>query len=528
MKFLLIFFLISNFASSTKMMKIPSKSKNPLHWFVYNGDIKQVENLIKQGISVTEPDRFKLTPLEWAITGLRYNGGGSFRKDYLKIMKLLIKEGGADFINPVDGELKFEWHRIKDIEVAKILIEEETNVNAKNRYGNTLLFSTALNNKAIALFLIEEKKADIHVKNNKKQTLLHKAVSNDNIKQEREGTIKLVSLLIERGLDVNAISSYGKAPLDRVESLEVAKLLIENGANVNIQNHKKETPLHKAVRRYDNLELASLLIENGANVNIKNNYGKTALHYAIKNGEKNVSLLIEKGADVNAKDYKENTPLHLARSLEVVKLLLDNGADVNARNNKGETALHSARTLEVIQLLIEKGADVNARNNKGETALHSARTLEVIQLLIEKGADVNARNNKGETALHSARTLEVIQLLIEKGADVNARNNKGETALHSARTLEVIQLLIEKGADVNMKDYKKLTPLHKIVFLYNREKNRKNKEVKFKNRKKQFKIIKLLIENGADIDIEDNKGKTALDYADFFLRWKIRFYKWKN
>ena len=57
--------------------------------------------------------------------------------------------------------------------------------------------------------------------------------------------------------------------------------------------------------------IVSLLLEKGADVNAKNNDGWTPLHWASENGhEAIVSLLLEKGADVNAKDNDGETPLH--------------------------------------------------------------------------------------------------------------------------------------------------------------------------------------------------------------------------
>ncbi len=94
-------------------------------------------------------------------------------------------------------------------------------------------------------------------------------------------------------------------------------------------------------------DVVSLLLEKGADINARDRTGKTALMWVISPGRAHVDmhmmkLLIERGADLNAKDNEGVTALMRSVSrckLEVMKLLLDRGADVNAKTNGGDTAL---------------------------------------------------------------------------------------------------------------------------------------------------------------------------------------------
>lgn len=86
---------------------------------------------------------------------------------------------------------------------------------------------------------------------------------------------------------------------------------------------------------------------------------------------------------------------------------------------------------------------------------------------------------------------------------VNAKNEFGETALFNAvinEDVEMTKLLIDNGADVNVKNKSGNTPLMLIATQYTTSQNKIN-------------IANMLIERGANIYIKDNSGKAVFDIA---------------
>jgi ankyrin repeat protein len=106
---------------------------------------------------------------------------------------------------------------------------------------------------------------------------------------------------LDAGSDVNATTNShhaqtGSSPLmaalpssyeihvkkkKKTESLYIIKLLLSHACNINAQNWAGNTALHIAADRSD-LQTISLLSENGANLHIRNNFGLTAFEEAIQ------------------------------------------------------------------------------------------------------------------------------------------------------------------------------------------------------------------------------------------------------
>ncbi|MHC9537914.1 MAG: ankyrin repeat domain-containing protein [Vulcanimicrobiota bacterium] len=264
----------------------------------------------------------------------------------------------------------------------------------------------------------------------------------------------------------------------------------------------------------------------------------TPLRHAIAKDNINMAaMLIARGANVNRTNNQMSTPLHCAAfkgNLPITKLLLSNGAALNIHDSQGATPLHMTADngkREVAEYLISQGAEVDSTDLRGATPLHYAVTFnhkDVAQLLIAHGADVNSRDTNGATPIFYVKAPDMTELLVSKGADVKIRCGTLATPLHAASEgcpSEVLSILIDKGANIRAEDEKGRTPLHyalsddplKILISKGADISAKTKDGdtplhSAAGRNATF-ALKALLEGGADINAINNEGRTPLSLA---------------
>ena len=149
------------------------------------------------------------------------------------------------------------------------------------------------------------------------------------------------------------------------------------------------------------------------------------------------------------------------------------GADLNRRNDKGEHALLVAirqGSGKVANFLVGQNVvDVNARSPDGETPLMLAAIggdLELARrLVVDRRAEVN---QPGWTALHyaasskSPASVDMVHLLLEHHAYIDAESPNRTTPLMMAAQYglaDVVTLLLDQGADPSLRNDKGLTAI---------------------------------------------------------------------
>ena len=118
-------------------------------------------------------------------------------------------------------------------------------------------------------------------------------------------------LMDEKGADVNTKALRGETPLHATSSHDIFNALLARGADPNSRRDDGSTPLmdHAVNNR---VTLVTRLLEDPrvqAAINVQNSNGDTALHFACYKGDAIVHHLIEANAYARATNKYGNTPL---------------------------------------------------------------------------------------------------------------------------------------------------------------------------------------------------------------------------
>jgi len=203
---------------------------------------------------------------------------------------------------------------------------------------------------------------------------------------------------------------------------------------------------------------------------------------------KDLLLEAQQLGDVELRNNMGRSLLSVAGSmgkLQPFKAILDAGADPTSRDKHGLSVLkHSSwknQEFVVAHLLKACRVDPNeAPDVFGLYSLHKASgygNCQVLQLLLTHGANVNQRTGditappsyeaktKNETALAIAARLgfhaAMRVLLAHPDCDVNVQDNLGDTGLHHAcrkGDWRAVEILMNNGADVGLRNQKGETP----------------------------------------------------------------------
>ena len=176
-----------------------------------------------------------------------------------------------------------------------------------------------------------------------------------------------------------------------------------------MDNSNSEIQIGYSVSRFCGMATISLLLDRGADINAVGGHYGTPLAAAALSGNKDiVSLLLDRGADINAVGGEYGTPLATAaysESAEIVSLLLDRGADINAMGGTYGTPLAAAAATgnkDIVFLLLDRGADIDAVGGKYGTSLAAAAfhgSTDTVSILLEHGADIRSVGGSYSTTL---------------------------------------------------------------------------------------------------------------------------------
>ena len=269
----------------------------------------------------------------------------------------------------------------------------------------------------------------------------------------------------------------------------------------------------------------------------KDLFGDTLLDIALNFADvEALKILLERNVDVNEINRNGNRPLHnlilsseyknLDDVLTCAELLLDNGASVLRKNDMGETPVLSAvrgNYFEILELFIKRNLKLDLKDSYGNGPLHIAayscnpnneeKKKKIFKLLLDAGIENDIKNDNGDTPIDilSNQKTDPILLSILKGK-YDFDNPNSITNLTSAMSLysailsnnyDVIKAHLEMKIDINEISEENnnsygLSPLGVACHILD------------------LKSVELLLKNGADPNLKNNDGETAL--ANWF-KW---------
>jgi len=441
-----------------------------------------------------------------------------------------------------DGSTALLWATYQvDHELVRALLKAGASANVSNHFGSSPLTEAVKVGDADLVRVLLDAGADPNSPNPDNQTALMLASS--------IGALEIAELLISRGANVNAVESFrGQTALMWAAAgnhPDVIDVLIARGANVNLRAKyddwlRQMTSEPRAQFRQTGGLTALLyatrsgcfrcviaIVKAGADVNQPNPDGITALINALNNRNYDIAMfLLDRGANPNAWDMSGRTPLYVAVDMNSFK-----GANnPNVAVPTQPPTPNKATAMDVVRRLLKMGVDPNHEltrmrpngSGRGRFSDYMLRggtgplmvaalgdDAEAIKALLAHGAEVDMPN-----------VFRITPLMAAAGMTGSFRSNidpvggttppAGDLQVHA---IEVIDLLLDAGANINARVTDNRTRTARLTaYVYNRENEGKSALIAAA----EFgwdKVVRHLIDRGADPTLRDAAGKTALDYA---------------
>lgn len=181
-----------------------------------------------------------------------------------------------------------------------------------------------------------------------------------------------------------------------------------------------------------------------------------------------------------------------ANSQSTVELLIAKGANIN-------DSLPYIKSVDWLKFLIAQGVDINSKHYRDQTLLHYAvinNSKEIAELLLSRIVNANAKDYNGNTPLHLAAAINKNYRKFSN-SNLNLLYYHEPTFDNSGINIRlyIIKLLLKNGAFVDIRNDDNNTPLHLAARANNQD------------------IAEYLLEKKASIDAKNKKGKTPLMFA---------------
>lgn len=355
--------------------------------------------------------------------------------------------------------------------------------------------------------------------------------------------------------DLTELREFTKAqPNEGMDVLSMAAFSIEHNVFEVLEPSfptRGLTLMHIAAL-YDSFEVFMFLINRGFSIDIKSANDYQPIHYAAIGNSREVLTYIcsQKSPSLYSTGVVLD-PLYLAtaaKSPENVKILLESGVKpgdacisgaikravsngnsgclsllLDAANSSSKGGIladfHNFSTLmraiaknclEAVPILIESGVNPDYMTPDGKSALYLACSFsgseEIVEMLIDAGADLLKRGINGQGPVHwaaASSNTNILRLVLRAGADPLVCDDRGTYAMSSVLCspiqtwYEKFEILLKYKLPINYRSKNGQLLLSSILV----------------QRNVPQEVIRLLLENGADLTLEARPGKTLLAIA---------------
>lgn len=277
------------------------------------GDLAKLRSLIKNGLNINNKDVNGNTPLHYAAVS-----------GHINIVRLLLESGAIHNIENKQGKTPLQ------------LTEDSTIKNLLESVAKLFTAVKATDRWEVAE-LIAEEKSIVNAKENNGTSLLHLAV--------HFGDRNILKLLLENGADASTVADKNSTPLHFAASeknnIKIVELLLQHVSRdklksfIDAKTMAGNTALHAAAKN-GSLDIVISLLQNGGTYCITTNEGKTPLDVCedrnIRNWLKLTEELFECAKNGNVAGMDK---LRSVKPDELIALR-------NTRNGQGNTLMQVA------------------------------------------------------------------------------------------------------------------------------------------------------------------------------------------
>jgi ankyrin repeat protein len=300
-----------------------------------------------------------------------------------------------------------------------------------------------------------------------------------------EGHLELLELVLRHGADVRALDSFDGTGLIRAAErghAPVVGRLLATPIEVDHVNNLGWVALDEAIVLGDGSEryvdTVRALVAGGADLRLPSAHdGVRPLEHAEQRGQATVAATLRRGLEGPERD--PGAALLRAATegdADLAAVALRSGARLEVRDDEGRTPLLLAATHDrvgVARLLVALGADPDALDGRHDTpwlVTGVTGSVAMLEALLPARPDLTIRNRYGGVSVIPASErghVAYVRRVVRTGIDVDHVNDLGWTALLEAVILgegtepwqRIVRILLAAGADPELPDRDGVTAL---------------------------------------------------------------------